>query len=105
MAFGSQQYPRQQYTTWPASDRPLLAWKPVQWATSSTPDSRYASVAPSKPVADIVKEYSNFVKPIQTSDQPRSIESIANPVQSQASSTPSTNAFSAFTNQFWESCE
>lgn len=101
MAFGSQQYPRQQYTTWPASDRPLLAWKPVQWATSATPDSRYASVAPSKPVADIVKEYSNFVKPIQTSDQPRSIESISNPVQSQASSTPSTNAFSAFTNQFW----
>ena len=101
MAFGSQQYPRQQYTTWPASDRPLLAWKPVQWSTSATPDSRYASVAPSKPVADIVKEYSNFVKPIQTSDQPRSIESIANPVQSQASSTPSTNAFSAFTNQFW----
>jgi len=101
MAFGSQQYPRQQYTTWPASDRPLLAWKPVQWATTQIADSRYASVAPSKPVADIVKEYANFVKPIQTSDKPRSIESIANPVQSQASSTPSTNAFSSFTNQYW----
>lgn len=101
MAFGSQQYPRQQYTTWPASDRPLLAWKPVQWATSATPDSRYASVAPSKPVSEMVKEYASFVKPVQTTDKPWSIESISNPAQSQASSAPSTNAFSAFTGQFW----
>jgi len=101
MAFGSQQYPRQQYTTWPASDRPILAWKSNNLATDQSPDPRYASVLPSKPVSALLKEHSNYVKPVQVSDQPRSIDSIMNAKPAQPTPKVTDNAWSSFTSNYW----